>query len=57
MVFQIVVFAALGWFYLEVLPGWLGLDTSALDVSIREIAAGCWSSSASRSSAATSPGR
>lgn len=37
-VFQIVAFAALGWFYLEVLPGWLGLDTSALDVSIWEIA-------------------
>ena len=37
-VFQIVAFAALGWFYLEVLPGWLGLDTSALDVSVWEIA-------------------
>jgi ACR3 family arsenite transporter len=37
-VFQIVAFAALGWFYLELLPGWLGLDTSALDVSVWEIA-------------------
>ena len=37
-VFQIVAFAALGWFYLELLPGWLGLDTSTLDVSVWEIA-------------------
>src|SRR6476661_4924319 len=28
-VFQVVAFAGLGWFYLEVLPGWLGLDTAA----------------------------
>ena len=27
-VFQIVAFAALGWFYLQVLPGWLGLSTT-----------------------------
>ncbi len=33
--FQIVAFGALGWFYLELLPGWLGLDDQgvALDVS------------------------
>src|SRR5690606_23768744 len=37
-VFQIVAYALLGWFYLEVLPGWLGLDTAALDVSMSEIA-------------------
>ncbi len=42
-IFQIVAFAALGYFYLEVLPGWLGLDESAgggggLDVSVWEIA-------------------
>ncbi|MDP2775743.1 MAG: ACR3 family arsenite efflux transporter, partial [Nocardioides sp.] len=37
-VFQIVAFAALGWFYLELLPGWLGLDTSSLDVSVWQIA-------------------
>jgi ACR3 family arsenite transporter len=37
-VFQVVAFAGLGWFYLEVLPGWLGLDTAALDVSAWEIA-------------------
>jgi ACR3 family arsenite transporter len=37
-VFQIVAFAALGYFYLELLPGWLGLDTEALDVSVWDIA-------------------
>ena len=37
-VFQIVAFAALGWFYLELLPGWLGLDQQALDVSLWTIA-------------------
>jgi len=37
-VFQVIAFAGLGWFYLEVLPGWLGLDTAALDVSAWEIA-------------------
>ena len=37
-VFQIVAFAALGWFYLELLPGWLGLPGTTLDVSIWEIA-------------------
>ena len=36
--FQIVMFSVLGWFYLEVLPGWLGLDTEELDVSMWEIA-------------------
>jgi ACR3 family arsenite transporter len=37
-VFQIVAFAALGWFYLELLPSWLGLSQSTLDVSVWEIA-------------------
>ncbi|MEQ4547812.1 ACR3 family arsenite efflux transporter [Nocardioides kribbensis] len=37
-VFQIVAFAALGWFYLDLLPGWLGLEQSGLDVSAWEIA-------------------
>lgn len=32
-VFQVVAFGALGWFYLELLPGWLGLPTADLDVS------------------------
>lgn len=37
-VFQVIAFAALGWFYLSVLPGWLGLPQSALDVSAWQIA-------------------
>jgi ACR3 family arsenite transporter len=37
-IFQIGAYAVLGWFYLEVLPGWLGLETAALDVSMWEIA-------------------
>ncbi len=37
-VFQIVAFAALGYFYLELLPGWLGLSRSALEVSVWDIA-------------------
>jgi ACR3 family arsenite transporter len=36
--FQVVAFAALGWFYLSVLPGWLGLDEASLDVSPWQIA-------------------
>ncbi|MFB8017737.1 ACR3 family arsenite efflux transporter [Streptomyces rubiginosohelvolus] len=37
-VFQVFAFSLLGWFYLSVLPGWLGLDQTALDVSVGEIA-------------------
>ncbi|MGY1838652.1 MULTISPECIES: ACR3 family arsenite efflux transporter [unclassified Modestobacter] len=37
-VFQIVAFAALGWFYLQVLPGWLGLSTTSADFSFWAIA-------------------
>jgi ACR3 family arsenite transporter len=37
-VFQIVAYAVLGYLYLELLPGWLGLDTTSLDVSMWEIA-------------------
>lgn len=37
-VFQVVAFGALGWFYLEVLPGRLGLPEAALDVSAWDIA-------------------
>lgn len=37
-VFQVIAFSLLGWFYLSVLPGWLGLDRTALDVSVWEIA-------------------
>ncbi len=32
-VFQVVAFGALGWFYLSVLPGWLGLTSTDLHVS------------------------
>ncbi|HEY4459867.1 MAG TPA: ACR3 family arsenite efflux transporter [Pseudonocardiaceae bacterium] len=32
-VFQVVAFGVLGWFYLSVLPGWLGLPTADLAVS------------------------
>ena len=37
-VFQILAFAALGWFYLQVLPRWLGLSTTSADFSITTIA-------------------
>ena len=37
-VFQVVAFSVLGWFYLAVLPGWLGLDTDGLEVSMGQIA-------------------
>ncbi|EFF92192.1 arsenical-resistance protein [Streptomyces sp. e14] len=37
-VFQVIAFSALGWFYLSVLPGRLGLEQSGLDVSVWEIA-------------------
>ena len=36
--FQIVMYSVLGWFYLSVLPGWLGLDTAGLDISLWDIA-------------------
>jgi ACR3 family arsenite transporter len=37
-VFQVIAFAGLGWFYLSVLPGWLGLEQATLDVSPWQIA-------------------
>jgi ACR3 family arsenite transporter len=37
-VFQIAMYSVLGWFYLTVLPGWLGLGTQSLDVGIWQIA-------------------
>ncbi|GAA2774607.1 ACR3 family arsenite efflux transporter [Saccharopolyspora taberi] len=37
-VFQVIAFAGLGWFYLSVLPGWLGLPVVGLEVSAWEIA-------------------
>jgi arsenical-resistance protein len=36
--FQILMFAVLGWFYLSVLPGWLGLAQSDLSASPWQIA-------------------
>ena len=36
--FQVVAFALLGYFYLEVLPGWLGLHTVGLELSVWRIA-------------------
>ncbi|WP_051399525.1 ACR3 family arsenite efflux transporter [Haloechinothrix halophila] len=37
-IFQVIAFGALGWFYLMVLPGWLGLPTTDLAVSGWQIA-------------------
>ena len=37
-VFQILAFAGLGWFYLQVLPGWLGLSTTSVEFSVGAIA-------------------
>ncbi|KRF20703.1 arsenic transporter [Nocardioides sp. Soil797] len=36
-IFQVIAFAALGWFYLQVLPGWLGLATTSADFSVTAI--------------------
>ena len=36
--FQIVAYSLLGYFYLELLPGWLGLDSKGIDVTVWEIA-------------------
>jgi ACR3 family arsenite transporter len=36
-VFQVIAFGVLGWFYLSVLPGWLGLPVADLAVSAWEI--------------------
>ncbi|MDN5880524.1 MAG: ACR3 family arsenite efflux transporter [Micrococcaceae bacterium] len=33
-VFQVIAFGALGWFYLQVLPGWLGLETTSAGFSV-----------------------
>ena len=37
-VFQVVMFAVLGWFYLSVLPGWLGLEQTSISTSPWQIA-------------------
>jgi arsenite transporter len=36
--FQVFAYSLLGWFYLSVLPGWLGLDTEGFSVGIWEVA-------------------
>jgi arsenical-resistance protein len=36
--FQVLMFAVLGWFYLSVLPGWLGLPQTGIEVSPWQIA-------------------
>jgi ACR3 family arsenite transporter len=36
--FQIAAYSLLGYFYLELLPGWLGLEQSAIDFSMAEVA-------------------
>ena len=38
-VFQVFAFAALGWFYLQTLPEWLGLSTTSAEFSIGAITA------------------
>ena len=49
-VFQIVAYSLLGYFYLELLPGWLGLDTDGLDIiDVGDRQSRSSSSSASRS--------
>ncbi|MCX5044714.1 ACR3 family arsenite efflux transporter [Aldersonia sp. NBC_00410] len=37
-VFQVLMFGVLGWFYLSVLPGWLGLEQTTIDTSPWQIA-------------------
>ena len=36
--FQVVAYSLLGYFYLTVLPGWLGLDTQGFEVGIWQVA-------------------
>ena len=36
-VFQVIAFSALGWFYLQVLPSWLGLPTTSAEFSFWSI--------------------
>ena len=36
-VFQIAAYSLLGYFYLELLPGWLGLDSDGINVTVWEI--------------------
>ena len=36
-VFQLLAYAVLGWFYLQVLPSWLGLETTSAEFSLTAI--------------------
>lgn len=36
-VFQVLAFGALGWFYLQILPSWLGLETTSAEFSVGAI--------------------
>jgi ACR3 family arsenite transporter len=36
-VFQVLAFSGLGWFYLQTLPGWLGLETASAEFSVAAI--------------------
>ena len=36
-VFQVIAFAGLGWFYLQLLPSWLGLPTTSAEFSVLAI--------------------
>ncbi|ANE04036.1 ACR3 family arsenite efflux transporter [Corynebacterium crudilactis] len=36
-VFQVIMFGALGWFYLQLLPSWLGLETTSVTFSFWSI--------------------
>jgi len=37
-ILQVVLFSLLGYFYLKTLPGWLGLDSTQIDITMWEIA-------------------
>jgi len=37
-VIQVFIFAVLAWFYLSVLPGWIGMNQTSLDISTWQIA-------------------
>ena len=36
-VFQVLMFGVLGWFYLQILPSWLGLETTSVEFSFFSI--------------------
>jgi len=41
-VFQVLLYSVLGFFYLQVLPGWLGLRTASLHVSMAIVVLNAW---------------